>query len=85
MAQRLTALAKAAASEDRLALLRQLRTDLVEAFEQAECVRDKEPLARRLQSIAQEIDELAPAAEPSAADMIAARRAERRRRGGTPA
>ncbi len=35
--------------------------------------------------IKQEIDELAPAAEPSAADMIAARRAERRRRGGTPA
>jgi hypothetical protein len=85
MAQRVTALAKAAASEDRLKLLRELRARLVEAMDEAQCVRDVGPLARRLQSVAEEIAELAPAAEPSPADMIAARRAKRRKGAGTSA
>lgn len=60
-----TALASAAASEDRLKLLRELRASLVEAYEGATCVRDKEPLARRIAAIACEIDELAGQREPT--------------------
>jgi hypothetical protein len=83
MGQRVTPLAKAAASEDRLKLLRELRARVVEALDEAQCVRDVEPLARRLAAISAEIDELAGQREPtgSPADVIAARRAERRRRG----
>ncbi|WP_156737740.1 hypothetical protein [Mycobacterium sp. E735] len=83
MAQRVTALARAAASEDRLKLLRELRARVVEALDQSQCARDVEPLARRLAAISGEIDELASQREPSRspADVIAARREERRRRG----
>jgi hypothetical protein len=80
---RRTALARAAASEDRLKLLRELRTRLVNAIDEVTCVRDLEPLARRLDAVSAEIDELAVMREPqgSPADVIAARRAERQRRG----
>jgi hypothetical protein len=80
---RRTALARAAASEDRLKLLRELRTRLVNAIDEVTCVRDLEPLARRLDAVSAEIDDLAAMREPSGspADIIAARRAERVRRG----
>jgi hypothetical protein len=80
---RKTALARAAASEDRLKLLRELRTRLVDAVDSVTCVRDLEPLARRLDAVSAEIDDLAGMREPSGspADVIAARRAERQRRG----
>jgi len=83
MAQRVTPLAKAAASEDRLKLLRELRARVVEALDGAQCVRDVEPLARRLAAISAEVDELAAQREPSGspAELIAARREARRRRG----
>lgn len=71
-------LAAAAASGDRLAFLRELRGRLVESLDAATCVRDTEPLARRLQNIVAEIADLEPAAEESPADQIAARRAKRR-------
>ena len=76
---RKTALARAAASEDRLKLLRELRTRLVDAIDGVSCVRDLEPLARRLDAVSAEIDDLAAMREPSGspADVIAARRAER--------
>jgi hypothetical protein len=81
---RRSALAVAAASEDRLKLLRELRRRLVNAIGEVTCVRDLEPLARRLDVVSAEIDELAGQREPtgSPADVIAARRAERARRGG---
>ena len=83
MAQRVTALAKAAASEDRLKLLRELRARVVEALDQSQCVRDVEPLARRLAAISAEIDELAGQREPtgSPADILRERREQRLRRG----
>jgi hypothetical protein len=76
-------LARAAASEDRLRLLRELRTRLVNAIDEVTCVRDLEPLARRLDAVSAEIDDLAAMREPSGspADVIAARRAERQRQG----
>ncbi|HTX95093.1 MAG TPA: hypothetical protein VME67_09750 [Mycobacterium sp.] len=90
MAQRVSALAKAAASEDRLKLLRELRARVVESIDTSTCVRDVEPLARRLAALSAEIDELAFQREPqnSPADVIAARRAARqaaRQRQGGPA
>ncbi len=87
MAQRVTPLAKAAASEDRLKLLRELRARVVETLDQAQCVRDVEPLARRLAALSAEIDELAFQREPqdSPVDVIKARREARRRRGETVA
>jgi hypothetical protein len=78
---RKTPLARAAASEDRLRLLRELRSRLVDAIDQVTCVRDLEPLARRLDVISEEITHLAPLAEPSPIDVIAERRAERAARG----
>jgi hypothetical protein len=75
-----TALAKAAASEDRLKLLRELRARLVDAIDEVTCVRDLEPLARRLDVVSLEIDELRPP-ELSAVDVIAKRRAARRAKG----
>lgn len=45
MPRKITPLAEAAASESRLALLRQLRAELIESFEQCECERDREPIA----------------------------------------
>ncbi len=84
MARKMTPLESAAASEDRLHLLRQLRDALIEAFEQAECVRDKEPIARRLQSLATEIDELAGQREPIGPVEEIRRRREAQRRGGQP-
>ena len=82
-----TALAKAAASEDRLKLLRELRARLVDAIDEVACVRDLEPLARRLDAVSAEVDELAGQREftGSPADVIAARREERKRRGQTVA
>ena len=56
---RRTVLAVAAESEDWLRLLRALRKRLVDAIDSAECVRDLEPLARRLDVVSQEIDDLA--------------------------
>jgi hypothetical protein len=80
---RRTALARAAASEDRLRLVRELRSRLVAAIDEVSCVRDLEPLARRLDAVSAEIDDLAAMREPSGspADVIAARRAERQRQG----
>jgi hypothetical protein len=80
---RRTALARAAASEDRLKLLRELRTRLVNAIDEVTCVRDLEPLARRLDAVSAEIDDLSAMREPSGSpvDVIAQRRAERQRRG----
>ena len=74
-------------SEDRLKLLRELRTRVVEAIDESTCVRDLEPLARRLAAISAEIDELAGQREVtgSPADVIAARRAARAGRGETQA
>jgi hypothetical protein len=74
---------RAAASEDRLKLRRELRTRLVDAVDSVTCVRDLEPLARRLDAVSAEIDDLAAMREPSGspADVIAARRAERLARG----
>jgi hypothetical protein len=56
---------------------------LVTAIDEVTCVRDLEPLARRLDAVSAEIDDLAAMREPSGspADVIAARRAERLRRG----
>jgi len=74
-------IATAAATEDRLALLRALRDKLSSVLDDCGCARDAEPLARRLQSIAEEIEDLASLREPlteSAADLIALRRAKRR-------
>ena len=47
------------------------------------CARDLEPLARRLDAVSAEIDDLAAMREPSGspADVIAARRPEQARRG----
>ena len=83
MAQPMTALGKAAASEDRLKLLRALRARLVDAIDDVACVRDREPLARRLDAVSAEIDELAGQREPqgSPADVLRERREQRRRRG----
>lgn len=81
MARRLTPLGEAAASEDRLRLLRELRTRLVDAVDEVTCARDLEPLARRLDAISAEIDELAGQRDSTgAADAIAARREQRLRR-----
>jgi hypothetical protein len=76
---RKTALARAAESEDRLKLLRELRSRLVAAIDEVTCVRDLEPLARRLDAVSAEIDDLAAMREPSGSpvDEILARRAER--------
>jgi hypothetical protein len=57
-----------------------LRARLVDAIDQVTCVRDLEPLARRLDVISAEISGLAPLAESSPVDEILARRAERARR-----
>ena len=66
-----------------LKLLRELRTRLVNAIDEVTCVRDLEPLARRLDAVSAEIDDLAAMREPSGspADVIAALRAERVARG----
>jgi hypothetical protein len=53
----------------------------VDAIDEVTCVRDLEPLARRLDVVSAEITELAPLAEPSAVDEVLARRAERAARG----
>jgi hypothetical protein len=74
-----TALAKAAASEDRLKLLRELRARLVDAIDEVTCVRDLEPLARRLDAVSAEVDELAGQREPSGSPADVLR--ERGRRG----
>ncbi len=85
MPRKLSPLAEAAASEDRLKLLRELRARVVKALDEAQCVRDVEPLARRLAAISAEVDELAAQRELSGspAELIAARREARRRRGET--
>ena len=78
MARRLTALQRAAESDNRLALLKELRSRLVTAIDECVCVRDLEPLTRRLAAISQEIDDilgLQPSNSP--ADVIAARREAR--------
>jgi hypothetical protein len=78
----MTPLAEAADSDDRLALLKELRARLVDAIDESECARDLEPLCRRLDAISLEIDDLlARAPSSSAADLISARRAARRRKG----
>jgi hypothetical protein len=70
-----------------LKLLRELRARVVEALDEAVCVRDVEPLARRLAAISAEIDEQAGQREPtgSPADSLRERRERLRRRGGTSA
>lgn len=75
----------AANSDDRLKLLRELRSRLVDAVDSVECARDLEPLCRRLDVISAEIDELAGQREATGTpvDVINARR-EARRRAGLP-
>lgn len=78
----MTPLARAAASDDRLALLKELRSRLVSAIDEVRCVRDLEPLTRRLDVVSEEIaDLLALQPSDSPADVIAARREARRSRG----
>jgi len=78
---RMTRLCSAAESDDRLALLKEIRARLVDAIDSCECVRDLEPLARRLDVVSVEIDDLlARQPDSSPADLIAARRAARRKR-----
>jgi hypothetical protein len=82
MARRRSSLAVAAASENRLRFLQELRARLVAAIEEVTCVRDLEPLVRRADVVSQEIDDilaLQPSGSP--ADVIAARRAQRRAAG----
>jgi hypothetical protein len=82
MARRLTPLARAAESDNRLALLKELRSRLVNAIDECVCTRDLEPLTRRLDVISGEIDDifgLTPSHSP--ADILKARREERRRKG----
>ena len=64
-------------------MLRELRARVVEALDQSQCVRDVEPLARRLAAISAEIDELAGQREPQGTpvDVIRARREAGRRNG----
>lgn len=72
----------AAASEDRLVFLRALRGRLSLDLDCAKSLRDVETLARRLQFLAAEIDEIAAYREPiGAADEICRRREQRRRKG----
>ena len=70
--------ALAAAADNRLALLRGLRDELIASFEACDCVRDREPLARRIAALACEISELDVEGMESPADQIAARRAARK-------
>jgi hypothetical protein len=86
MARRLTPLARAAEGDDRLALLKQLRSRLVDAIDECVCTRDLEPLTRRLNVVSQEIDDiLGSHPSNSPADVIAPRREQRRRSGGVVA
>ena len=64
-------------------MLRELRSRLVDAIDEVTCVRDLEPLARRLDAVSREIDDLAAVREPtgSPADILRERRERRRRRG----
>ncbi|WP_156736524.1 hypothetical protein [Mycobacterium sp. E3298] len=79
----MTPLAKAASSESRLKLLRELRGRLVDAVDRAECVRDVEPLCRRLAAVAAEIEELAEREKSGGPlDVVMARREARLRGGG---
>jgi hypothetical protein len=78
MARKMTPLEQAAASENRVALLRELRTHAIGPLQESECLRDVEPLIWRIAALAAEIDALAAAEMPSAADQIARRRAQRR-------
>lgn len=83
MPRKLTPLAEAAASESRLALLRQLRAELITSFESCECARDREPLGRRLQSLVAEIEQLADQqSTDSALDEVVSRRAARLKAAG---
>jgi hypothetical protein len=78
---RMTPLWEAADSNDRLALLKEIHARLVDAIDECECVRDLEPLCRRLDVVSAEIDDLlARVPGNSPADAIAARRAQRRRK-----
>jgi hypothetical protein len=78
----MTPLSVAAESDDRLALLKEIRARLVDAIDDCECARDLEPLCRRLDAVSAEIDDLlARVPANSAADVIAARRAARRGKG----
>ena len=81
MARRLTPLQRAAESDNRLALLKELRGRLVSAIDECVCVRDLEPLTRRLDVVSQEIDDILgvhPSNSP--ADILRERRAARRAR-----
>ncbi len=73
----------AALQEDRLVLLRAMRERIALELDTSSCTRDVEPLMRRLQSIAAEIDELAACREPQStpADVIRERREARLRKG----
>jgi hypothetical protein len=64
-----------------LKLLRELRSRLVDAVDEVTCVRDLEPLARRLDVVSAEIAELAPLEQESPLDQILARREQRRSEG----
>jgi hypothetical protein len=78
----MTPLSVAADSDDRLALLKEMRTRLVAAIDECECARDLEPLCRRLDAVSVAIDDLlARVPGNSPADVIAARRAARRGKG----
>lgn len=65
-------------------MLRALRDRIALEIDNAGCARDVEPLARRLQSLAAEIEDLAVVREPNLDDPIEVikRRRERRRRDG---
>lgn len=65
-------------TSDRHSTLRRLRDRLAEEIDATDSQHNLERMAARLQSVMAEIDELAVAIDASAADQIAARRAQRR-------
>ena len=78
----------AAAQEDRLVLLRAMRDRICLELDTSSCTRDVEPLMRRLQSVAAEIDELAGQRETdseSVLEQILLRREARKARGDVSA
>ncbi len=86
MARRVTPLRRAAESDDRLALLKEMRSRLVDAIDEVTCSRDLEPLCRRLDAVSQEIEDiLGSHPSNSPADILRARREQRRKARGLKA